>query len=95
LESLLEIVRDRLSLRKVKSIKQVRAMVPDMEAIVLWHNPELGTIIIDEEVVLSEIRRIIRDPTIMDKAKAIRASFMEKGWDVLLPDIDDILARMV
>jgi hypothetical protein len=92
---MIEIIRDRLSLRKVKNIKEVRARVPDMEAIVLWHDPELGTIIIDEETVLQEIRRIMGDPAIMNKANAIRASFTEKGWDVLLPDIDDILARMV
>jgi hypothetical protein len=91
----IEIIRDRLSLRKVKNMPEVRARIPDMEAIVLWHDPDLGTVIIDEETVINEIRQILRNPSITNKAGAIRASFREKGWDILLKDIDDILDRMV
>ena len=94
-DTILELIRERLALRKVKYHPELRKRLPDKESLVLWHDPELGSCIIDENIVLGEIDRILKDPTITNKKKAIIQRFKEAGWDTLLSEVEDIIDKMV
>lgn len=93
--AILEVIKDRLELRKAKYHPDLKHIPSLRDLLVLWHDPELGSCVIEPEKILEEVKKILKDPSITDKRKAIIQRFREAGWDTLLTDLEDVISRVV